>query len=326
LKSRGVTANLSLDSDQFARQNSDGSGKIEADWPCSAIGTIHHEDLGLILSLDCGMRASDSRTPDTTLAAHAGLVNRSELSLSKRNDATACRKQECKMFSLMPRIYTDGKWKLDRVSALSDGVIAIVITLLVLGLEVPSARTEPEQELAGYLLESLPAIAGYVVSFIIILMYWMQHYAIFHFVTRANRPFVFLNGVFLLFLTFLPFPTGLHAAYFDDTLAAMLYGGAQILCGLSLLLLWVYATIGRRLVSKDIPGEVVASMTRRLALTPLLCLSAIVAAYIDPWLSRLIFLLIPCSYISQRAVDEGWLKMQSRDAVANDSAATAGAQ
>lgn len=117
----------------------------------------------------------------------------------------------------MPRIYADRKWKLDRVSALSDGVIAIVITLLVLGLEVPSAQTEPEQELAGYLLQSLPAIVGYVVSFIIILMYWMQHYAIFHFVTRANRPFVLLNGVFLLFLTFLPFPTGLHAAYFDDT-------------------------------------------------------------------------------------------------------------
>ena len=214
---------------------------------------------------------------------------------------------------LFSRISGTGRWKVERLAGLSDGVIAIVITLLVLGLEVPSVHDVPDAELGEYLIDSLFPIVGYVLSFLLIGMYWMQHFAIFHFLTHANRPFVVLNLMFLLCLTFLPFPTGLHAVYRDDEMAVVLYGVAQILCGLSLMLLWYYATEDRRLVRNDMPPEIIRNMMLRLAASPVLCVIAIGASFLNPWISRFIFFAIPFCYLSQRVVDEGWAKMEGRE-------------
>lgn len=208
------------------------------------------------------------------------------------------------------RFSNKGRWRLDRLAAFSDGVIAIVITLLVLGLEVPSAHAVPQAELGEYLAASLYPLVGYIVSFVLIGMYWMQHYLIFHFLTHADRPFVVLNLLFLLCLTFLPFPTGLHAVYRDDELAVALYGGALALCGFSLLVLWYYATHRRRLVSEALPQNVVKSVTMRLAISPALCLVAIAASFINPWISRFVFLTIPLCYSSPQ-IDQASAEMQS---------------
>lgn len=209
-----------------------------------------------------------------------------------------------------------GCWRLERLAAFSDGVIAIIITLLVLGIEVPSVHQVTKRELGDYLLASIYPICGYVLSFFLIGMYWMQHYAISHFLTHVNRPFIILNIIFLLFLSFLPFPTGLHAVYRADELAVVVYGVAQIFCGLSLLALWLYATRNHRLVSDSIPPEVVSSMSRRLAFAPVLCLVAIAVSYMNPWVSRLVFVAIPCCYVSHRIVDQGWMEMQTETVAA----------
>lgn len=81
-------------------------------------------------------------------------------------------------------------FKPERLSAISDGIIAIAITLLVLGLEVPSVHQVPEQELKHYLLQSVHPLIGYVSSFILVGTYWLQHYVIFHY-WSASRPWSF---------------------------------------------------------------------------------------------------------------------------------------
>ena len=118
-------------------------------------------------------------------------------------------------------------YKPDRLTAFCDGVIAIAITLLVLGLEVPSVHEVPDQELSSYLLESLHPVMGYVGSFVLVGTYWLQHYVIFHYITGVNRFFVALNGLFLLCVSFVPFPTGLQASYRHDELAMAIYAGTQ---------------------------------------------------------------------------------------------------
>jgi len=193
----------------------------------------------------------------------------------------------------------------DRLLGFSDGVLAIVITLLVLGLEVPSVHEVPEKELLTYLQDSLPSVLSYVVSFLVIGMYWVQHYAIFHYIERVNRPFVLLNGLFLLTVSFIPFPTGLQSVYRYDELAVVLFGSAHALCGLSLLALWMYATRNHRLISPSTSPEVVASMSRRIAATPVICAAAIVLSFVSVLLSKLIFLSIPMFYFSHRLIDEG---------------------
>jgi uncharacterized membrane protein len=70
--------------------------------------------------------------------------------------------------------------RLERLVAFSDAVLAIVITLLVLGLEVPSVHKIPEQQLPEYLADSIPSVLAYITSFFLVGMYWLQHYVIFH--------------------------------------------------------------------------------------------------------------------------------------------------
>jgi uncharacterized membrane protein len=80
--------------------------------------------------------------------------------------------------------------KPDRLCAFSDGVMAIAITLLVLGLEVPSVHEVPDQELPEYLRGTVHPLIGFVLSFALIGTYWLQHYAIFHYIERVSRPLV----------------------------------------------------------------------------------------------------------------------------------------
>lgn len=197
-------------------------------------------------------------------------------------------------------------FKPDRLAAICDGVIAIAITLLVLGIEVPTVHEVPKSELVAYLTNSLHSILGYVTSFVLIGTYWLEHYAIFHFLTHVTRPFIALNGLFLLCLTFLPFPTGLQAAYREDELAMVLYAVAHLFCGLSLLSIWLYAVQDARLIARDQSPVVLRSMSRRLMVAPGLSLLAIACAFIDVWASRFVLLSIPLFYLSHRVVDQGW--------------------
>src|SRR5690348_9185280 len=81
-----------------------------------------------------------------------------------------------------------------RVEALSDGIIAIAATLLVLELHVP----EPGDDVWAALAHQLPSLAAYAVSFLTILILWVNHYALFHAVARVDRTLLFLNGLLLL--------------------------------------------------------------------------------------------------------------------------------
>jgi uncharacterized membrane protein len=197
-------------------------------------------------------------------------------------------------------------FKPERLAAFCDGVIAIAITILVLGIEVPSTHEVPEKELTEFLIESLPSIQGYVTSFLLIGIYWAQHFAIFHYVKRVDRIFLCLNGLFLLSVSFVPFPTGLQVAYRDDELAMILYAASHACCILLLLAIWHYATWKHRLIDDFIADTVVKSMSRRLSLTLLLCLVAVPVSLVSLDLSRLLFLGIPISYISHRVMDWGW--------------------
>lgn len=193
----------------------------------------------------------------------------------------------------------------DRLLAFSDGVVAIAITLLVLGLEVPSIHEVPKKELPTFLLDSSHAALSYIVSFLVIGTYWLQHYVIFSFVERVNRPLVLLNGLFLLGISFMPFPTGLQSVYRFDELAVVLYGSTNIVCGLTLMAIWAYATTDHRLVAKDLSTHIITSMFRRIALTPIICLAAIGTSFFSVVLSKLLFLTIPLLYFAHRAVDKG---------------------
>jgi uncharacterized membrane protein len=109
-----------------------------------------------------------------------------------------------------------------RLEAFSDGVFAIAITLLVLNIRIPETPN-----LAQALRGQWPSYLAYLLSFLTILNLWVNHHNIFHYISRTDHWFLFINGLLLLGVCVLPFPTALLAQYFttDPFTATLVYAG-----------------------------------------------------------------------------------------------------
>lgn len=120
-----------------------------------------------------------------------------------------------------------------RLEAFSDGVFAVAITLLVLDLAVHSHRGR----LAHALLAEWPHYATYVVSFLTVGIIWTNHHRQFEQIERADHPLRMLNLLLLMFVTLIPFPTGLLASYLqtpaDEEVAAITYSCSLLAMGLA---------------------------------------------------------------------------------------------
>jgi len=157
-----------------------------------------------------------------------------------------------------------------RIEAFSDGVFAIAITLLVLNIRVPSAGELQGGTLLDALLRQWPAYLAYVVSFVTILLMWVGHHNTFRFVRRTDQGFLLLNGLLLMGIAIVPFPTGLLAAYLpaashtNQQTAAAVVGLTYAFTALMFNALYLYAA-GRRLLD---PGLAVRMrLLNRLAYT-----------------------------------------------------------
>jgi uncharacterized membrane protein len=114
----------------------------------------------------------------------------------------------------------------NRLQSLSDGVFAIVFTLLVLELKVPENLSKTNSyELLHSLYELTPTLIGYFVTFTVMAMFWMSHSFLYGTFTRSiNRQLSALNLLFLCFISLLPFSAHLIGHYGELKLAALIYG------------------------------------------------------------------------------------------------------
>ena len=149
---------------------------------------------------------------------------------------------------------------LERVIAFSDGVFAVVITILVLGIEVPSdvALDPPAITLAREKL--LHQLLVYVVAFGLIAMYWTQHSLLFAGLQRASRRLVVLNLLFLLPVTLLPFVTQLMGARRDDWRTVLVFAGTNLIIAWILERQWAHVLT----MPETHKGPKTARLARRL--------------------------------------------------------------
>jgi len=193
--------------------------------------------------------------------------------------------------------------ELERLKALTDGVLAIVITILVLSFEVPEHRFGHDALVEFFRKLAKPFVA-YVVSFGIVAAYWVLHTAMMRYLKIADRTFFWLNILFLLPLTLLPFLTDLRTAYHDEYVTTILFAGANIACGFTLYAMWGYAQ--RHGLTRTVPSEVDSSMRHRILLGVLINFLGAAAALINLYLSSAFFLMLPAIYFSHRTVDCEW--------------------
>jgi uncharacterized membrane protein len=170
-----------------------------------------------------------------------------------------------------------------RLEAFSDGVIAILITIMVLELKVPHG--------AGLdaLREMLPSFLSYVLSFVYLGIYWNNHHHMFHAVSRINGTILWANLHLLFWLSLVPLTTNWMGEHHRDTTPTAIYGGVLLMAAIAYYVLQTLIITHEgphsklaRAVGGDLKGKI----------SPLLYVAAIGGAFVAPWISDAIFVVV----------------------------------
>lgn len=153
-----------------------------------------------------------------------------------------------------------------RLEAFSDGVFAIVVTLLILDIKVPS---EAHGHLASALAHQWPSYVAYLVSFFIVGIIWLNHHATVQLLARTDHTTQVLNLMLLLPVSILPWPTAVLAEYArtgtaaDQRTAVLLYGVTSIAMSVAFNLLWRHLMRHRELRRPEVDDNLLAVRNRR---------------------------------------------------------------
>ncbi|MCR8644306.1 TMEM175 family protein [Paenibacillus sp. N1-5-1-14] len=192
-----------------------------------------------------------------------------------------------------------------RIEAFSDGVFAIVITLLILEIKVPSL---PEHVSSSDLFTKLftlgPKLLSYVLSFLVIGVYWIAHHFTFHQIRRADRQLLIFNLLFLMSISFIPFPAALLGEYPHTQTAVMVYGFALLMTGITFNLIWWHASRNHRLIDSQTPLHVIRNSWKG-RFVPLICyLIGMGLSFVHVYLTIAIYIIVPLYYLTVRTPSE----------------------
>ncbi|MGD0345287.1 MAG: TMEM175 family protein [Terracidiphilus sp.] len=197
----------------------------------------------------------------------------------------------------MPTLYNRIQGRnLDRLAALSDGIFAVAMTLLVLDLHVPTAaQVHGERELLAALAALGPQWITYGMSFLTLGIFWAGQQTQLNHLAEGTRDLTWIHLGFLFAVTLLPFSTRLLAEFFAYRTALGLYWLNIFVLGAMLFWSWSYATRAN-LVKADTPGEVRGSICRRIAIAQSLYAAGAALCFIHTWLSIAAIVLVQLNY------------------------------
>jgi uncharacterized membrane protein len=183
---------------------------------------------------------------------------------------------------------------LERIVFFSDAVMAIAITLLAVDIKVPEMATDlAAAQLPGSLHALTPKIMSFVISFMVIGVYWMSHHRYFSFIKRYDSRLIYLNLLFLLFIAAMPFISTLLGEYAFLPLGVSAYSIAVSGIGLSICGLWLYASRNHRLIAEELDSRFVNAMNIRAISAPLVFMISIPISFFSPVAAVIVWFLSP---------------------------------
>ena len=193
----------------------------------------------------------------------------------------------------------------NRLEAFSDGVLAIIITIMVLELKVPAGQG------LGDLLPLLPVLLSYVLSFTYVAIYWNNHHHLLQPVFKVTRPIMWGNLHLLFWLSLLPFATAWMGANHLAIVPSVLYGIVLLMAAVSYhWLQWLIIRCGsadpafKQAIGKDLKGK--ASI--------LIYLAATLTALKWPSLAQLIYVVLALVWvIPDKRIEENIYSRKSDD-------------
>jgi uncharacterized membrane protein len=185
-----------------------------------------------------------------------------------------------------------------RILALTDGVYAIVMTILVLELSVPLVLgTAVNKELSHGLLEMWPEFLIYGLSFFVLGVFWLMHHFIFDNIKQYDPALSWINIFFLMCTGLIPFSTALFGAYGAVRITALIYGANMFFGFLGLVALWMYATGRNRLVDSDFDPNLRKGGSMMAIAYLVTILIALGIAFVNPVISFIMYFLIVVAII-----------------------------
>ena len=185
--------------------------------------------------------------------------------------------------------YNQRTMEKSRLEAFSDGVFAIVITLLILDIRFPEVEYA---HFAETLVSVVPRILAYVMSFVIIGLYWVIHHNSMHAIKKTDRGFLWLNILLLLCVSFIPFPTSLVGRYPFQAGPIVFYGFTLIACNAVGYIMLLYVYYHPHLAVAEFSKQYMRSHTPNYVIVNGAYLGAILLANSFPLVSYLIYIAV----------------------------------
>lgn len=196
----------------------------------------------------------------------------------------------------------------NRIEAFSDGVFAVAITLLIFNVRPTPGKTTTLEALR----DALPQVLSFLLSFVIVGVYWVAHHSMLQFVRAVDRRLLWLNLLLLLVVVFIPFPASLLGQRPGDPLAVMIYGVNLVLVNGFGTVLWLYATSKEALVVPGLPRQF-RWFTAMLHAAPMVVYGiAIAVAAWNVWVSLVLYALVPSFFV----LPNPWLEKRLANALA----------
>lgn len=181
-----------------------------------------------------------------------------------------------------------------RIEALTDGVFAIAMTLLVLNLEIPAIpEGAAAQVLPKLVLGLWPKFFNYALSFILLAIFWIVHHRQFHFIKAIDQRLLWINILGLMFIALIPFSTSLTAEHGEVQIAALFFECNLLAIGSIFYMHWSYATGKRHLIDPDLSAQTILLNKKRNLIVPAVSLVCIGLSFLTPDWSEVPYFAIP---------------------------------
>lgn len=188
---------------------------------------------------------------------------------------------------------TDKILPLKRIEALTDGIFAIAMTILVLNIDIPDKEMVDRIGLLKALMSHANQFYSYFLSFWLLGIFWIIQHRQMNMLKKTNQTHIWINIIMLMFICLIPFSSSLQPDYGFETTAAAVFSLNMLIIGFINLLNWTYATKNNRLVIPDFQDKRRQRGIRNVCIFILICIVALAASFIIPDYSGLTYLLIP---------------------------------
>ena len=198
----------------------------------------------------------------------------------------------------------------NRVEAFSDGVMAIILTIMILELQTPDLNKHVSTKDIWSLVAHLsPYFITYAFSFMMIAIFWTNHHHMFHLLEKTDEKLLWQNFIFLFLLSLIPFATSIVGSNPFIPVAPAIYGFIMLLTTFSFTAMRNY-TIRKKLIHKDANRELTVNIFRasisgrkKAVAGTIIYLASIPLAYVSVWIAYACFIIPPIIFFFPEGID-----------------------